>query len=184
MAYVRGQAAYVEETIRLYLTEQLTALGWMAADPADLPFGATAAAKVIDFLPKKGDPVDPNTVAMTSGDEGDDEEAELGAAGGGLHRTEHVYFIDIFGEGPGIALRLADDIKAILTGKLDGTARYQSVRDFVTGGGAVLDGHLIHFEDVLRTKPQAQDYKRDWQVVKVTVVHEFDATEYGTLGSP
>lgn len=182
MAYVRGQAAYVEETLRRYLTTQLAALDWMASDPADLPYGATKPVTLIDYVPKKEAPIEENTVAMTCGDEGDDDEAEMGASGGGLHRTERVYFIDIFGEGPGIALRLADDIKAILTGKLPDTLRYQQVLDPVNGG--TLGGHILHFENVQRTKPVAQDFKRDWQVVKVTVIHEYNATEYGAVGSP
>jgi hypothetical protein len=184
VSYVRGQAAYVEETIRRYLTEQLAVLGWQA-DPGTtaLPYGATAAVTLIDYLPKREEAVAENTVAMTSGDEQDDAEAELGAASGGLFSTERVYFIDVFGESPGIALRLADDIKAIFTGKLTGTQRYQPVRDFVNGGN--LDGHVLHFETVVRSKPVAQDYKRDWQVVKLTAVHEFSATEYGAaVGSP
>lgn len=180
MTYVRGQAAYVEETLRRYLDEQLTLLSWK--DAANLPFGATVPINLIDTLPTVDQAVDPNTVAMTSGDEQDDREAEMGAAGGGLHTTERVYFIDVFGEGAGIALRLADDIKAILTGKLPGTARYQRVRDFVNGGN--LDGHLMHFDNVTRSKPVAQDYKRDWQVVKLTVVHEFNTAESGAVGSP
>lgn len=181
MAYVRGQTAYAEETLRAYLVEQLTALGWYGS-VSTLPYGATQAVTLTDFLPAQSVKLVNNTIAMTSGDESDDDEAELGAAGGGLHTTERVYFLDIFGESQGIALRIADDLKAVLTGKLPGTARYQHVRDPVNGG--VLAGHLLHFDNVLRTKPTAADYQRFWQVVKLTCVHEFNAAEYYLSGSP
>lgn len=179
MTYVRGQAAYVEETIRSYLATQLGVLGWMGA-AGTLPYGAQSPVVIIDYLPAATDPVADNTIAMTCGDEDDDTPQELGAASGGLFQTTRPYFIDIFGEGPGIALRIADDVKAIFTGKLAGTSRYQKVLDPVTGGGATLANHLLEFADVVRTKPQNVDYKRNWQVVKLTCNHQFDASENGT----
>lgn len=180
MAYVRGQAAYAEETVRQYLTARLTALDWLQDDPAALPYSASTPVTLIDFLPARESAVADNTVAMTSGDEDDDVEDELGAASGGLFVTTRVYFLDVFGENQGIALRIADDIKAVLTGKLAGTSRYQFVLDPVNGG--FLDGHLLEFRDVTRTKPQATDYKRNWQVVKVTVDHRFSASEVQPSG--
>lgn len=175
MSYVRGQAAYAEETVRRALTDQLTALDWFATDPSTLPYGATTAVTLIDYLPAKETAVADNTVAMTSGDEDDDVDQELGAASGGLFMTTRVYFLDIFGESQGIALRIADDIKAILTGKLPGTNRYVPVLDPVNGG--TLAGHLLEFTNVTRTKPVSADYKRNWQVVKATVEHTFSAVE-------
>lgn len=181
MAYVRGQAAYAEETLRGYLVDQLTTLGWYSS-PSLLPYGATQPVTLIDYLPAQSVKLVNNTIAMTNGDEGDDVEAELGAGGGGLHTTQRVYFIDIFGESQGMALRIADDVKAVLTGKLPGTSRYLPVQDLVNGG--VLAGHLLHFEDVVRTKPTNNDYQRFWQVVKLTMIHEFNAAENYLTGAP
>jgi len=179
MAYVRGQAAYAEETVRRVLHDQLVSLGWMfdvVPDPLPmLPYSATTPVTLIDYLPAKESAVADNTVAMTSGDEDDDVDQELGAASGGLFQTTRVYFLDIFGESQGIALRIADDIKAVLTGKLPGTNRYVPVVDPVNGG--TLAGHLLEITDVTRTKPQSTDYKRNWQVVKCTVGHTFSAVE-------
>lgn len=181
MTYVRGQAAYVEETVRLYVSAQLSALGWMKDPTVDaLPYGAQTAVTVIDYLPAMDEKLADNTVAMTCGDESDDLPQEFGTTAGGLFQTNRPYFIDVFGEGPGIALRLADDIKAILTGKLAGTNRYQPVVDPTGAPGAVLAGHQLEFDNVTRTKPQNVDYKRNWQVVKLTVTHYFGASENGT----
>lgn len=181
MSYVRGQAAYAEEAVRQYLLAQLGALGWLndptATPPGVLPYGATAPITLIDFLPDADRAVAPNTLAMTSGDEDDDVPQEMGAAYGGVYETQRPFFIDIFGEGDGIALRLADDVKGVLTGKFTGTLRYQPVPDPVNGG--VLAGHLLEFDSVTRAKPQNTDYKRHWQVVKVLVRHRFSASENG-----
>lgn len=179
MTYLRGQDAHVIETVRLYMLDRLTNLGWFAA-VGSLPFGAQFPLTLIDYIPEQtGQVVAQNTVAFTDGHTGDDEEFELGAASGGLFVTETVLFFDVYGETQGIALRIANDIKAILTGKLPGCRRYQYLRDFTFNPAGVITDSLIHFENVTRERPQAADYKRHWQVVKATVHCEFNTSEYG-----
>jgi len=176
MAFVRGQERLVYESVKDYLTAQLTTLGWIGS--SDWPFGAQNGTTVTDVIPDTGSPIEPNRVAFTSGAETDKEE-ELGAASGGLFSTEHVFFIDIFGENQGIAKALQADVRAILTGRLPGTNRYIPFVDKTVTPNVEAPGHLLHFESVETDTPLQQLYKLDWRVVKVTAVHEYNAVEVG-----
>jgi hypothetical protein len=178
MSYLRGQARQVIQTINDYLVTQLTELGWMST-PDELPFGATTPVTIIDYVPAAtGAAVAPNTVGFTSGDETDDEDDELGAASGGLFKTDYVLFFDIYGESQGIALALAADIKGIFTGKFSGTNRYQLVTDYTQSPPTAAPGHLLEFRIVERTRPQTQEFKKNWQVIKVTAEHTYNAVEF------
>lgn len=177
MAYVRGQERLVYESVNDYLVAQLTTLGWIGTGPH--PFAATVPVTLLDEVPQKSAPIAPNSVAFTTGTDDADKEGELGSAGGGLWITEHVFFVDIFGENQGIAKALAADIRAVMTGRLPGSSRYFPFMDKTQTPAVALDDHLLHFEDVVTETPVAQDYKRDWRVVKATVVHEYNAVEVG-----
>lgn len=177
MAYVRGQERLVYESVHDYLEDQLTTLGWIGAGP--YPFAATAPVTLLDSVPDKTAPIAPNSVAFTSGTDDADAPGELGASGGGLWITEHVFFVDIYGENQGIAKALAADIRAVMTGRLPGSSRYFPFMDKTVQPPVEAEGHLLHFEDVVTETPVAQDYKRDWRVVKCTVIHEYNAVEVG-----
>lgn len=173
MAYIRGQSRFVEQSVVDYLTNQLMTLGWMDPEP---PYAATQAVSVQDFAPPKNGPLLPNTVAITTGVEPDDEEGELGCAGGGLWRTEHTFFIDVYAESQGIAKALVEDVRAVLIGKLPGTKRYLKMTDYSQTPPVEATGHLLHFEDVVKDTPTAES-KLHWRVVKATCIHEFNASE-------
>jgi hypothetical protein len=178
--YVRGQERLVYQTVYDYLFAQMTALGWFST-PA--PFNAASPiSQILEYVPQKDQALAPNTIAFTTGHELPDKEQELGASGGGLWQTDHIFFIDIYGESQGIAKQLSSDIKAILTGRLPGTNRFQHVTDYTatsgTSGFPSVAGHLIHFTDVEVETPVNQDSKRNWRVVKVTVEHQYQALEY------
>lgn len=179
MAYLRGASRHVTQTISDYLSAQMGALGWM--DPANLPWAATQVVTLLDYVPKpSGLPTDVNTVAFTAGTENDDKPGETGAASGGLFWTEYVFFLDIFGENQSIASAIADDLKAILTGKLANTNRWQAVTDYSQVPPAPAAGYdKVEFTDIVRTRPLHSDYQRDWQIVKFTACHWYDASERG-----
>lgn len=177
MAYVRGQERLVYESVNDYVVAKLTTLGWIGTGP--YPFAATVGVTLLDTVPQKTAAIEPNSIAFTSGTDDADTPGELGASGGGLWITEHVFFFDIYGESQGIAKALASDLRAILTGRLTGTSRYFPFKDKTVTPNVTLDDHLLHFEDVVTETPVAQDYKRDWRVVKCTVVHEYNAVEVG-----
>lgn len=175
MAYVRGQERLVYEAVKDYLTAQLTALGWIG--PAPHPFGATTGVELLDTIPEKTAPLAVNTIAFTSGVDQADMEGELGCASGGLWVTDHVFFLDIFGENQGISKAIQADIRAMMTGRLPGSSRYFPFVDKTQTPPVTPSGHLLHFEDVVSDTPLGQDYKRDWRIVKCTVVHEYNAAE-------
>lgn len=174
MAFLRGQERLVKRTVGMYLLTQLDALGWFAAQA---PYGATGPLTLIDHVPAAHSLLVPNTLGFTSGPIPVDEEAELGAAHGGLWHTEHVFFCDIYGESIGVAEALASDVRAILTGRLSGTGRHQPVMDYTQNPAVAATGHYVQFEDVLTETPDNQQYKRTWQVVKLTAHHYYNATE-------
>lgn len=174
--YIRGQERLVDRNVGIYLLTQLTALGWFNVDA---PFGATGPITLVDQVPARHTELVPNTMAFTSGPVQKDTELELGAAGGGLWVTEHVYFCDIFGESVGVADALAADVRAILTGRLSGTSRYQPLTDYSLPTPVVAVGHVIHFEDVETETLPTETYKRAWRVVKMTACHEYNAVETG-----
>jgi len=78
-----------------------------------------------------------------------------------------------------VARSLAADVRAILTGRLSGTSRYQPLTDYSLPTPVVAVGHVIHFEDVETETLPTETYKRAWRVVKMTACHEYNAVETG-----
>lgn len=176
MAFIRGQERMVSQTLGEYLLVQLDVLNWFDPTP---PFGASAPLTLLDYVPPAHEQLNPNTLAMTQGPELTEEEGELGAAGGGLWVAPMVFFLDVYGESQGVAKALTSDLKAILTGKLTGTSRYQQMKDYSVTPAVPAPGHFLHFENVLVEDPSNQSHQRTWRVVKFEVHHEFNASEYG-----
>ena len=178
MGFIRNQERMVYQSVMDHLEAQLTALGWLTSDPDQLPFGATVPLTWMEAVPEpKTEPLKVNTVAFSEGDTPDDAEAELGAAHGGLWSVEHTFFVDIYAESLGVAKALASDVRAILNGKMVGSSRYITMRDYSLTPPADASGHLLHFEDIEVARPMAQPSKLRWEVVKATCVHEFNAVE-------
>lgn len=178
MAYLRNQERMVYRTVYDYVVGQLATLNWASSTPANLPFGATTPVVIIEDVPDpKLTTLVPNTVAFTQGSTPDDKEGELGASNGGLWSTDHTFFIDIYAESVGVGKALASDLRAILTGRLTGTNRYQLVNDYSVFPAVPAPGHLLHFEDVEVSRPESSTYKLHWEIVKLTAVHEFSASE-------
>lgn len=185
MAFIRGQERLVYESVKDYLIAQLTSLGWInelidpAATPTPVfgPYAATSSVTLLDSIPLKTTTLADNTVAFTSGQEPKDREGEVGASLGGLWVTDHIFHVDIFGENQGIAKAIQSDIRAVLTGRLEGSSRYVPFTDKTTQPSTVPDGHLLHFEDIETDTPLDQFWKQDWRVVHLTAVHEYSAQE-------
>lgn len=176
MAFIRGQERMVSQTVGEYLLFALDALDWFDVNP---PYGASAPLTLIDYVPAAHVELEPNTLAMTQGPELVEEEGELGAAGGGLWIAPMVFFLDVYGENQGVAKALTSDLKAILTGRLSGTNRYQQMKNYSVTPAVLAAGHWLHFEEVLVEDPPNQAHQRTWRVVKFEVHHEFNANEYG-----
>lgn len=176
--YLRNQDRMIYRSVFDYVSAQLAILGWTSSTLAGLPFGATTPVVILEDVPDpKLGSVAPNTLAFTQGTTPDDKEAELGSSGGGLWTTDHTFFVDIYSETVGIGKAIASDVRAILTGKLPGTSRYQPVMNYSVNPVVAAPGHLLHFEDVEVSRPEMNSYKLHWEIVKLTAIHEFSATE-------
>jgi hypothetical protein len=178
MAYIRNQERMVYQSVFDYVRANLYTLGWLNLDVSQLPFGATTTVTIVEETPEpKLSSILPNTVAFSEGSVPDDEEAELGAASGGLYSIDHTFFVDVYAENIGIAKALSSDLRGIFTGRLPGTSRYQPMNDYSVMPASPASGHLLHFEDVQVDRPLGAPAKLRWEVVKLTCVHEFMAVE-------
>jgi len=158
-AYVRHAIRHVraslEERVRLALVD------WLSDTP---PFEAATA--VLDVrAPQESDlkPIVANRIFVSHGGEVDTLDAQLGS---GLLRWEHVLFVDILGQNPGIALAIASDLLDDLRGLRDGSSRWVDLRE--RGTGALLPGWEGELEDVMRDEPRSS--LASWQSIKATLI--------------
>lgn len=109
MASIRFRSRHLHATFFDDLIVQLTALGWTNAP---VNFGALPVT-VIDFVPdERATQIAINTVAVSLGDFGNDDDEELGAAMDGAVRSA-VYnvYIDVYMAEQSLALAICDDIR-------------------------------------------------------------------------
>lgn len=168
--YLRHSSRHLHRTVFDYLAGQLEELGWTVS--GSVPFNSPVV-KMQEVLPDewKGDSVlAPGTLAVTLGDEPSAEGQELG---GPLAQIEIPLFVDCFMDTPATTLALALDVRDIFCGRLPGTVRYLNVTDYNDPDMPVADGYSIEFTDVTRER-----IKKDWEVIKVTVVLTFPEVTY------
>lgn len=154
---MRHRQRHVHKTILEHLRTALDDGDWLGDQ---VPYGATPVT-LIDYEPQQaGVTPAPNTVAVSIGDQGDDEPEEMG---GGLLSCDYALFVDIYGENEPIGVAIADDIKAALSGQIITLRDYTSDAD-----GDEVDAK-IEFEfvtverfDVATTTVD----KRTWRAVK------------------
>lgn len=145
----------------------MTALGWgkrlrTGVQPA-VNFGASPVTYQEIQPDENNVAITANTIAVTPGDEGIDELAELGG------RYWHVaipFFFDVYGDDQSIAKSIASDIKGLLT---RGTVL--PLLDWTSGIPVAVPQAYIEFELVIGPErpPAAQsatDFRRFWSVVK------------------
>lgn len=158
---------HVHRTISAYIEEKLTGLGWgrAVAGPFQptVNFGATPLTYQEILPDENGQTVKPNTVAVTPGDEGEDE---LGELGGGLWHVAIPFFFDVYGEDQSIAKSIASDIKSLIT-----RGAVIALYDWTNGTPVQSNGGYIEFEFVTGPeRPQvaqvASDFRKYWQIVK------------------
>jgi hypothetical protein len=156
---IRHRQRHVHKTVLEHVRAALQAGGWFS-DPA--PF-STDVVTLVDYEPLDiGHVPGYNTVAVSIGEESDDREWELG---GGLHRCDYTFFIDIYPASAPVGVAIACDIKDALT---ESVIR---LRDYTNDSDGVDTDGEIEFENVLveviATGGTALD-KRSWRVVKAT----------------
>lgn len=156
---MRHRQRHVHATIVQHVREILDAAGWIS-DPVN--FGTTPVT-LIDYEPQQAG-VTPafNTVAVSIGDQSQDNVMELG---GGLHECRYALFIDIYPIQESIGIAIADDLKAELTDQLI------PLKDFTLDPLGVEVESQIEFDAVIvEVVPSAATTldKRSWRVVKAT----------------
>lgn len=105
---IRHKQRHIHASLVTFITAGLQADGWL---DANAPFGATPVT-IVDYQPEeRGTAIAPNTVAISMGDQGTDDEWELGGRYGGLLSVEIPLFVDVYGERAAISLAIASDIK-------------------------------------------------------------------------
>jgi len=158
---IRFRSRYVHAAVVEHLRTQLTALGWVAP-PTN--FGAMPV-RVVDYQPdERGERIEQNTVAVSLGDLGSDEDRELGASAGGLRSMEYPIFIDVYMSEQALSVAIGDDIRDILQHLV------LPIVDKATG--QVVPNARLQVEDVMGpTRPQAsigaEQFKRFWRVIKL-----------------
>jgi hypothetical protein len=160
---MRFRERHVHATIVKHVTDTLTTLGWV--NPP-INFGTTPVT-FLDYQPlEAGQTPAFNTVAISMGDQSDNEEYELG----GLLACRYTVFIDVYGENAPIGISIAEDIKDALSGRVIGLLDFTS-----NAAGDATDAELEFQSVVVENIPTATTTidKRTWRAVKATAVCYF-----------
>lgn len=166
---MRHRSRHVLQSVVQHLKTQLTALNWNTTTG----FNEHPVNLVAYMVDEKDTSIPPNTVAVNFGDESDEVGEELGD---GLVSSTWVVFVDVYGENQAVALALADDIKDVFRGRINGLRPYLQLTDF-TAVPPTVTMDLLEFDGTERSKPLNNDYRRNWQVVKTTVTCYWNPSE-------
>jgi len=154
---IRFRSRHLHATLAHLLRTELAALGWMNTPAV---FGA-APVTVVDYQPdERGEPIARNTVAVTIGDVGQDEDEELG---GGLRSAWYPMFVDIYMQESALSIAMADDLRDILDD------RVLPVVNQITG--EPFEGVTVRVEEVIGPeRPQAnigaEAFKKNWRIIR------------------
>jgi hypothetical protein len=162
---MRHRVRSVYQSIYDHLGDQLGVLGWLTAGGAK-----TTPVTMQQYVPDEtGQSLQPNTVAVTLGDESGENAEELGDR---LVSVDLQLFVDIYGENQAITLAIADDVKDILRGRINGLSRFVPAYDY-TGYDGTPESRTpvddeIEMLNVGRQPAKAVELRRNWQVVYAT----------------
>jgi len=163
---IRFARRYIQQSFRDELRTFLGEYGWL--DGSAVP--AAGAFEMKERAPKPSDmeTTGENTIYVSFGDEPDVRPLQLG---GGLLRTERVFFVDVVAERESVGDMLAGEVKDRLTGLFGGTRYLRPVDP----QGAALPGYLVEFTDVAMR--QAEGERRTWFVVDGTLQIDFPGSD-------
>lgn len=164
---IRHKQRLVHRMVVEHLRDGLQQMDWITPP---IIFAASPAV-VIDYQPdERGNPIEPNTVAVTMGDEQPDVGEELGHRFGGLQSMSIPVFVDIYGEHQAISVALASDIKYLLK---DLTVPLLDWNGVPTGATLDIDDVTGPERPQAANTMGAENFKRHWRVVKAMTTTYF-----------
>lgn len=172
---MRHRVRSVYQSIYDHLNAQLAELGWLTAGGAK-----SVPVTMQQYVPDEtGQSLPPNTVAVTLGEESGENEEELGDR---LVSVDLQVFVDVYGENQAITLALADDVKDILRGRINGLSRFVPAFDYSTYDGTpesrTAVGDAIEMLAVGRQPARAVELRRNWQIVSAIAHIEYVPDQY------
>lgn len=181
-AGLRFRRRHVQQTLAMFVRQNLVARGWgqrdPSSDPADDPtvnFGTSPLAYVSVLSENLTiNPPKLNTVSITIGDEPDDKLEQMG---GGLYSVAYPLFVDVYGEAASTSIAVAGDVKAILS------RQYIPVYDFTGSPPVQTDDEYIEFENVrgpivpAREPGASAEFRRHWRQIQADAIGYFTNSE-------
>lgn len=165
MTYLRHATRHVHQTVLDRIRAGLVTDEWLDVADGAAPFGGDA----ILWQPRRmkesellAITTEQSIVAPWFASEPEPEPQELG---GGLVMVAHALVIDVIGESDGVSLAITSDIMDRLTGLKPDTSRFEPVYDYSATPRTAVVGYQIEFVNVARSRPEADDMKRTWNVI-------------------
>lgn len=158
---IRFRSRHLHATFYDDVRANMITLGWSTPP---INFG-TVPVTVTDFTPdERNTQVATNTVAVSLGDFGDDDDEELGAALGGLRGAIYNIYIDVYMAEQSLSLAICDDIRDMFVD------RVLPLIDQITE--TPVPNTYIEIESILGPeKPSAQvgaeQFKKYWRTMRI-----------------
>lgn len=157
----RFRSRHVHKTVAEFLEEKLGQLGWITAP---VNFNTTPVTFKEIQPDENGITVETNTVSVTAGDLGADEEIQLG---GGLYEVAIPIFVDVYGEKASVSQSIAEDLKEQMAyGRVLPLLDWSDVQNPVAVAGAYIEMENVIGPERPQASQVSQDFRRNWRVVK------------------
>lgn len=159
---MRHRTRHIHKTVVEHVRAVLDTNDWLESPPVNFAGLNTEPVTLIDYEPQYlGETPVYNTVAVSLGDEGSDDDFQLGDWGKVVRIP---LFVDVYPINEPIGIAIADDLKVGLTDLV------LPIKDFTTVPPGDTEG-LIEMEDVMveQLKSAVMD-KRSWRCVKAVLV--------------
>lgn len=165
---IRFKHRIIHQALYNMVQDGLTDLGWVN-DPVNF---ATTGLTFVDYQPdERGRAIALNTIAITTGDEGEDLGEELGSDMGGLQSVSIPVFVDIYGEEQAISVAIGNDVKSILKNFVGPLLSYDNTD---TGAQLTIEEVLGPERPLAASSAGGENFKRYWRVVKAMSVTYFN----------
>lgn len=177
MTYLRHATRHVQQTVLDRIRAGLVTDEWLDVADGAAPFGGNEILWQPGRMKESelvGITTEQSIVAPWFASEPEPEPQELG---GGLVMVSHALVIDVVGESDGVSLALSGDILDRLTGLKPDTSRFEPVYDYSATPRTAVVGYQMEFVSARRSRPEADDMQRTWNVITADVEVFFTGNE-------